>query len=68
MSNRKLFYPLCFLILCFVIPARAQESGEKEKSHPPTKGEIKLGGKKDYPVNRKYNTTTTNPTSYPSPD
>lgn len=33
MSNRKLFYPLCFLILCFVIPARAQESGEKEEKH-----------------------------------
>ena len=33
MTNRKLVFTLCLLILCCVIPARAQESGEKGEKH-----------------------------------
>jgi hypothetical protein len=33
MVNRKLFYLFFFLILCFVIPTRAQESGKKKEIH-----------------------------------
>jgi len=33
MMNNKLFYTLCFLILFFVIPTRAQESEGKEEKH-----------------------------------
>jgi hypothetical protein len=33
MTNTKLFYLICFLIFCFVIPTKAQESGKKEEKH-----------------------------------
>ncbi len=33
MIKKKLLGSLCFLILCFVIPTRAQESGGKEEKH-----------------------------------
>lgn len=33
MIKTKLFGSLCFLILCFVIPIKAQESVEKEEKH-----------------------------------
>jgi len=33
MIKTKLFYTLCLLILCFIIPAKAQESSDKEEKH-----------------------------------